>query len=151
MKDAIRQLRGVTAATWFALGLTVLAGVANIFKLVLNTSYVYGYPDFDTMLVDPITGFAFGVIIIMLCAYLVRGLMRGNVWPAMLSTVMMPFLYLVMLHGVTGAITHENYFLEDPARNILYVGLAVVPSCAMVALFGVETLSNYRYKYRRLA
>ncbi len=147
MREAVQQFKGATLAGWVALVLTVFAAVANFFKLVLNSTYAYGYPDFDTMLVDPVTGFAFGVMVIMLCAYLVRGLLRRDVWPALISATMMPFLYLLMLNGIAVALTHQQNYFALHGDLVLYA--QVVPSCLMVIVFGAEALINYRYKFRR--
>lgn len=148
MKEAVRQFRDATWAGWVALVLTVLAAVANVFKLILNSTYAYGYPDFGAMLVDPLTGFAAGVLVVGLCALLTRGILRRSVWAAVLAMTGMPYLYLVMLDGVAGAIMHqENYFIIH--ENFILV-TQIIPSCFLVLLFGWEALDNYRRKWRRL-
>ncbi len=148
MKEVARQFRGATWAGWAALILTVVAAVANLFKLILNSTYAYGYPDFDAMLVDPLTGFAAGVLVVVLCALLTRSILRRSVWAAVLAMTGMPYLYLVMLDGVAGAITHqENYFI---VHDNLTLVVQIIPSCLLVLLFGWEALDNYRRKWRRL-
>jgi hypothetical protein len=134
-------------AAWVALAIATFGAVANIFKLVLNSTYAYSFPEFDTMLIDPVTGFMTGCLVVLMVAVVDRGLIRRSVWAAVLAMVAVPYLYLLMMNGVAAALTQrQSYFVA--AGGLCTLLVEVVPASALVVLFGVEALRNYRLKNR---
>jgi hypothetical protein len=120
-------LRSASGGTWLAVGLTVVLAVMNLWKLIAGEAYPYGYPDYSAYQMDPWLGFATGVLALMACGVIMAGLLRGDVWPAIAAAVLLPLLYLMTFQAT-----------------------AAVPAVAMALVFGVQAVSNYRRKFRRL-
>jgi hypothetical protein len=142
MKAGIWAGPQLRSAAWVALVIATFGAVANIFKFVLNSTYAYSYPEFDTMLIDPLTGFMVGWLAVILAGILTRGLIRRSTWAAVLAMVAVPYLYLLMINGVAAALTQrQSYFVAS--GGVLTFLIEIIPCVLLVLLFGLESLRNY--------
>ncbi len=133
-------LKQATFAARIACGLIFLSIFVDVVKLVLNVSYAIRYPGVENMLVDPLTGFVFDLLVIAVAASLVRHLFIRRVWPALLAAIIMPLLYVLMLDGLAAAITHQESYFSLQTGWLFVVEL--VPTCSLVSLFGAEAVRN---------
>lgn len=149
MPGRVHQLAAHTNfGFWVGVPVVVFAAVANVFKLALSGAFWFANPDVIEPGVDPVTGFAVGVVLIGACVYLLRGLRARGVWAALGLMVAMPLLYVVMVDGVAAALVHDQmYFAAHPWDS---VWLEMVPASVLTVVFGLEALANYHQRFRRV-
>jgi hypothetical protein len=133
---------------WAGLPIVVFAFMANLLKLIINLTYLYANPDAQIVGIDPVTGFVFGLGMIWVVGYLLKGLQSRSVWAAVGLTAAMPLLYVLMVDGVVAAQLHiQMYFLDNWRQSLVF---EVVPACVLVLLFGAQALMNYHQRFRRV-
>jgi hypothetical protein len=129
MRRSLPSLQRASNGAWVAVIFTLVLGVMNFWKLIAVDTYPYGYPDYSAYQLDPMLGFAVGVLALMVCGYLIGGLLHNDVWPAIAAAVWLPGLYMVTFSG---------------AATALWV------AGALALIFGAQAVGNYRRKFRRL-
>jgi hypothetical protein len=140
--------RSTNFGFWAGLPLVVFGLVANVLKLVINLEYLFTNPSAQVVGVDPITGFAVGLVLLGVVVYLLDGLRHYSIWAAVSLAAVMPLVYMVMVDGLVAAQLHQQMYFFDNIRASFEFELG--PACVIVILYGAQAIVNYNQHFRRV-